>query len=52
MSNSGFTSDKTMNILIAAKCEEYVPLWTMTGTLQWGRNHLEIVPGRLGIEFK
>jgi hypothetical protein len=44
---SGFTSDTTMKILMAAKCQEHVPLWTMTGTLLWGRNHLKIVPGRL-----
>ncbi len=47
MDDSDFKSDATMKILMAAKCQEHVPLWTMTGTLLWGRNHLKIVPGRL-----
>jgi hypothetical protein len=47
MYDSGFTIDTTMKILVAAKCHEYVPLWTMIGTLLWARNHLEIVPGRI-----
>ena len=47
MYESGYTSDTTMDILVAAKCDEYVPVWTMTGILLWGRNHLEIMPGRI-----
>lgn len=47
LSNIGFRSDQMMKIVIEAKCQDFVPLWTMTGTLLLGRNHLEIVPGRL-----
>jgi hypothetical protein len=47
MYDSGYKRDTTMKISVSAKCHEYVSLWKMTGTLLWGSNHLEIMPGRI-----
>jgi hypothetical protein len=47
LSGSGFSSDHIMDLMIGTGCQEYIPIWTMTGTILWGNNHLNIVPGRL-----
>jgi hypothetical protein len=47
LSRIGFVSNPIMEFMIRIGCEEYVPVWTRSGNILWGNNHLSVIPGRL-----